>query len=199
MAPAAPATNPGHGESSSGGRRRRAPRTVSRRALLQLLIGVLVVGVIPVLATIHILDSNALENERARADNALRGELQGAGERLGQLAEDASSRADDLAQSSELQHAFIAGDRATIRRIAAQNAGVLFYLRRRRVAGNGPAHALTRAIPFTGNDERIGPVAATIPLARRLAAPLRRAGGNSRAGRLMLVREPSVVGSRQYV
>src|SRR5438046_2722567 len=47
MAPAAPATNPGHGESSSGGRRRRAPRTVSRRALLQLLIGVLVVATIP--------------------------------------------------------------------------------------------------------------------------------------------------------
>src|SRR5262249_59211537 len=52
MAPAAPATNHGHGESSSGGRRRRAARTVSRRALLQLLIGVLVVGVIPVVATV---------------------------------------------------------------------------------------------------------------------------------------------------
>jgi len=199
MAPAAPATNPGHGESSSGGRRRRAPRTVSRRALLQLLIGVLVVGVIPVVATIHILDSNALENERARADNALRGELQGAGERLGQLAEDASNRADDLAQSSELQHAFIAGDRATIRRIAAQNAGVLFYLRRRRVAGNGPAHALTRAISLTVNDERIGTVVATIPLDRRLAARLRRAAGNSRTDRLMIVRERTVVGSGQHV
>ena len=199
MAPAAPATNPGHGESSSGGRRRRAPRTVSRRALLQLLIGVLVVGVIPVLATIHILDSNALENERARADNALRGELQGAGERLGQLAEDASSRADDLAQSSELQHAFIAGDRATIRRIAAQNAGVLFYLRRQRVAGRGPAHALTRAISLTVNGERIGTVVATIPLDRRLAARLRRAAGNSRTDRLMIVRERTVVGSGQHV
>ena len=199
MAPAAPATNPGHGESSSGGRRRRAPRTVSRRALLQLLIGVLVVGVIPVLATIHILDSNALENERARADNALRGELQGAGERLGQLAEDASSRADDLAQSSELQHAFIAGDRATIRRIAAQNAGVLFYLRRQRVAGRGPAHALTRAISLTVNGERIGTVVATIPLDRRLAARLRRSAGKSRTDRLMIVRERTVVGTRQHV
>jgi len=199
MAPAAPATNPGHGESSSDGRRRRAQRTVSRRALLQLLIGVLVVGVIPVLATVHILDSNALENERARADSALRGELQGASERLGQLADDASNRGDDLAQSSELQHAFIAGDRTTIRRIAAQNAGVLFYLRRQRVAGKGPAHALTRAISLTVNGERIGTVVATIPLDRKLAARLRHAAGNSRTDRLMIVRERTVVGTGQHV
>src|SRR5881392_2845042 len=199
MAPAAPATNPGHGESSSGGRRRRAPRTVSRRALLQLLIGVLVVGVIPVLATVHILDSNALENERARTDSALRGELQGASERLGQLADDASNHADDLAQSSELQHAFIAGDRTTIRRIAAQNAGVLFYLRCQRVAGKGPAHALTRSISLTVNGERIGTVVATIPLDRELAAQLRRAAGNSRTDRLMIVRERTVVGTGQHV
>src|SRR5205809_541866 len=199
MAPAAPATNPGHGESSPGGRRRRAPRTVSRRALLQLLVGVLVVGVIPVLATVHILDSNALENERARTDSALRGELQGASERLGQLADDASNRADDLAQSSELQHAFIAGDRATIRRIAAQNAGVLFYLRRQRVAGRGRAHALTRAISLTVNGERIGTVVATIPLDRKLAARLRHAAGNSRTDRLMIVRERTVVGTGQHV
>jgi diguanylate cyclase (GGDEF)-like protein len=199
MAPAAPATNPGHGESSSGGRRRRGPRTVSRRALLQLLIGVLVVGVIPVLATVHILDSNALENERARTDSTLRGELQGAGERLNQLADDASNRADDLAQSSELQHAFIAGDRATIRRIAAQNPGVLFFLRRERVAGKGPAHALTRSISLTVNGKRIGTVVATISLDGRLAAELRRAAGHSRTDRLMTVRERTVVGTGQHV
>ena len=199
MAPAAPATNPGHGESSSGGRRRRAPRTVSRRALLQLLIGVLVVGLIPVLATVHILDSNALDNERARADAALRGELQGAVERLGQLADDASNRADDLAQSSELQHAFIAGDRATIRRIAARNSGVLFYLRRERVAGKGPTHALTRPISLTVNGERIGTVAATISLDRRLAAELRSAAGFSSTDRLMIARERTVVGTGQHV
>jgi diguanylate cyclase (GGDEF)-like protein len=199
MAPAAPATNPGHGESSCGGRRRRAPRTVSRRALLQLLIGVLVVGVIPVLATVHILDSNALENERARADTALRGELQGAGGRLGQLADDASNRADDLAQSSELQHAFIAGDRATIRRIAARNAGVLFYLRRERIAGKRPADALMRSISLTVNGKRIGTVVATIPLDPRLGRRLRRAAGLAPSDRLMIVREHRVIGSRQRV
>ena len=154
---------------------------------------------IPVLATVHILDSNALENERARADSALRGELQGASERLGQLADDASNRADDLAQSSELQHAFIAGDRTTIRRIAAQNAGVLFYLRRQRVAGKGPAHALTRSISLTVNGERIGTVVATIPLDRELAARLRHAAGNSRTDRLIIVRERTAVGTGQHV
>jgi diguanylate cyclase (GGDEF)-like protein len=163
------------------------------------LVGVLVVGVIPVVATVHILDSNALQNERARADTALRGELQSAGDRLGQLADDASNRADDLAQSSSLQHAFIAGDRATIRRIAAQNTGVLFYLRRERVAGKRPAQALTRAISLTVNGERIGTVVATISLNRRLAEQLRRAAGNSRTDRLMIVRAHTVVGTGQHV
>ena len=159
----------------------------------------LVVGVIPVVATVHILDSNALQNEHARADTALRGELQNAGERLGQLADDASNRADDLAQSSQLQHAFIAGDRATIRRIAAQNAGVLFYLRRELVAGRRPAHALTRSISLTVNGERIGTVVGTISLNSRLAEQLRRAAGNSGMDRLMIVRAHTVVGTGQHV
>src|SRR3954447_380676 len=120
MAPAAPAT-PASYDLPSGGRRRRAQRTVSRRALLQLLAGVLVVGVIPVVATVHILSTNALENERARADSSLPLELQGASQELGQLADGASNRADDLAQSAVLQHAFIAGDRATIRRLAKES------------------------------------------------------------------------------
>ncbi|MGN6430655.1 MAG: diguanylate cyclase [Gaiellaceae bacterium] len=167
--------------------------------MLQLLIGVLVVGVIPVVATVHILGSNALQNEQARADTALRGELQSAGERLGQFADDASNHADDLAQSSELQHAFIAGDRATIRRIAAQNAGVLFYLRRERVAGERPAHALTRSISLTVNGARIGTVVATISLNGRLAERLQRAAGNSRTDRLLIVRAHTVVGTGRHV
>src|SRR5256885_613443 len=69
MAPAAPAPSPGH-DPPSGGRRRRGQRGISRRALLQLLAGVLVVGVIPVIATVRILGTNALQNERARADSA---------------------------------------------------------------------------------------------------------------------------------
>src|SRR5213080_3921882 len=145
MAPAAPATSPGH-DPRSDGRRRPAQRTVSRRALLQLLVGVLVVGVIPIVATVHILDANALQNERARTDGALRAQLQGASQELGQLGDDASNRADDLARSP----------------------GVLFYLRRERVAGHRPPVALARSISLTVNGKRIGTVVATIALNRRL-------------------------------
>src|SRR5438477_174237 len=51
MAPAAQAKTPGH-DLPSTGRRHRGQRTISRRALLQLLAGVFVVGAIPVVATI---------------------------------------------------------------------------------------------------------------------------------------------------
>jgi len=198
MAPAAPAKSPAHDESRFRARRHGAQRTVSRRALLQLLIGVFVVGVIPVVATVHILSANALQNERARADSALRTELQGATDRLGQLADDASTRADDLARSPKLQHAFIAGDRAAIGRIAAKNPGVLFYLHRKLVAGERPAHALTRSISLSVDDRQIGTVVATIALNRQLAARLR-AAPHGQSDRLLIVRERTVVGTGQHV
>ena len=160
MARAAPATSPGH-DLPAGGRRRGGQRSISRRALLQLLAGVLVVGVIPVVATVHILGANALQNERARADSALRVELQAAGQELGQLGDDASNRADDLARSPALQHAFIAHDGAAIKRIAAASPGVVFYLGRARVAGARPPVALTRSISLTVNGRRIGTVVAS--------------------------------------
>jgi diguanylate cyclase (GGDEF)-like protein len=166
---------------------------------LQLLAGVLVVGVIPVVATVHILDGNALQNERARADSALRGELQGASQELGQLADDASSRADDLAQSPALQHAFIAGDRPAIRRLAATAPGVLFYLRDDLVAGKRSPDSLSRSISLTVNAKRIGTVVATIPLDRRLAARLRRAAPHGQDDRLLIVRRGRVIGTGRRV
>src|SRR6266536_5654650 len=193
MAPAAPATSPGH-DPPSGDRRRRAQRGLSRRALLQLLAGVLVVGVIPVVATVHILDANAVQNERARADSALRAQLQGASQELGQLGDDASNRADDLARSPALQRAFIAGDRGTIKRIAAGAPGVLFYLRRQHVAGERPPVALARSISLTVNGDRVGTVVATIALNRRLAARLQRAAAHGADDRLLIARASKVVG-----
>jgi diguanylate cyclase (GGDEF)-like protein len=166
---------------------------------LQLLAGVLVVGVIPVIATVHILDANALQNERSRADSALRAQLQGASEELGRLGDDASNRADDLARSPALQHAFIAGDRVTIKRIAAGAPGVLFYLRRAPVAGKRPPVALTRSISLTVNGKRVGAVVATIALNRRLAARLRQASARARSDRLLIVRERAVVGTGERV
>jgi diguanylate cyclase (GGDEF)-like protein len=198
MAPAAPATSPGH-DLPSGGRRRRRQRTVSRRALLQLLAGVLVVGVIPVVATVHILDANALQNERARTDSALRAQLQGASQELGQLGDDASNRADDLARSPILQRAFIAGDRATIKKIASAAPGVLFYLRRERVAGRRAPVALARSISLTVNGERIGRVVATIAVNRRLANRLTRTAAHGPSDRLLIVRKRTVVGTGQHV
>jgi diguanylate cyclase (GGDEF)-like protein len=157
------------------------------------------VGVIPVVATVHILDGNALQNERARANNELRAQLQGASQQLGQLADDASTRADDIARSPALQRAFIAGDQVTIKRIAAGVPGVLFYLRRQRVAGQRPPVALTRSISLTVNGKRIGTIVATIPLNRRLATRLYRNAAHGRHDRLLIVRAGTVVGTGQRV
>jgi diguanylate cyclase (GGDEF)-like protein len=197
MAPAALTTIAGRDPSPQ--RRRRPHGSIPRRSLLQLLAGVLVVGVIPVVATVRILDGNALQNERARADNALRLELQDASQELGQLADDASNRADDLAQSPKLQRAFIAGDRPAIKRLAATAPGVLFYLRDELVAGKRPADALSRSISLTVNAKRVGTVVATIALDRRLAARLRRASAHGRDDRLLIVRRGRVIGTGQRV
>ena len=197
MAPAASATTAGH--DLPGGRPRHAQRTVSRRALLQLLVGVLVVGVIPVIATVHILDGNAVQNERARTDDALRVQLQGASQELGQIADDASNRADDLARRPALQHAFIASDRATLERIAADNPGVLLYLGQHLVAGKRLPASLARSISLTVNGRRIGTVVATINLNQALAARLKRAAGHAKGDRILIVRQNSVVGTGQRI
>jgi diguanylate cyclase (GGDEF)-like protein len=160
---------------------------------------VVVVGVIPVLATVHILDANALQNERARADSALRAELQGASQELGQLADDASNRADDLAQAPALQHAFIARDRPAIKRFAATAPGVLFYLRENLVAGERAPNALSRSISLTVNAKRIGTIVATIPLDRRLATRFRRAAPHGRDDRLLIVRRGMVIGTGRRI
>jgi diguanylate cyclase (GGDEF)-like protein len=158
-----------------------------------------VVGVIPVIATVRILGDNALQNERARADSALRGELQAASQELGQLGDDAANRADDLARSPALQRAFIAHDRATIKRIAAESPGVVFYLGRARVAGARPPVALSRSISLTVNGHRVGTVVATIALNHKLAARLRQAASHAQDDRLLIVHERTVVGTGQHV
>jgi diguanylate cyclase (GGDEF)-like protein len=159
----------------------------------------LVVGVIPVIATVRILGSNALQNERARTDGALRSELQAASQELGRLGDDAANHADDLARSPQVQHAFIARDRAKIKSIAASSPGVVFYLGTERVAGVRPRDALTRSISLTVGDRRIGTVVATIALNHKLAARLRQTSAHAQADRLLIVRERTVVGTGQHV
>src|SRR5712691_4889083 len=97
---------PAAGKPSSARGPRQGRTNVSRRAGLQLLAGVLIVAAIPIVSTVRILTANALRNERAHADAALRTQLQSAVRELGQIGDDASTRIDDLARTRAVQHAF---------------------------------------------------------------------------------------------
>ena len=192
MAPAAAATAPA--EQKSRARRRSGRSSITRRSGLQLLAGLLVAAGIPVVATVRILDSNALSNERARADSALRVELQGAVQTLGRLGDDASNRADDLSRSPVVQRAFLTADRTTLRHLTRKEPGVVFYLQKQRVAGTRPAVALARSVSLTLNGLQVGTVEATVALDRRLSARLLRSAPHSRGDRLVVVRRGVVVG-----
>ncbi len=196
MAPAAAATAPA--EQKSRARRRSGRSSITRRSGLQLLAGLLVAAGIPVVATVRILDSNALSNERARADSALRVELQGAVQTLGRLGDDASNRADDLSRSPVVQRAFLTADRATLRHLTRKEPGVVFYLQKQRVAGTRPAVALARSVSLTLNGLQVGTVEATVALDRRLSARLLRSAPHSRGDRLVVVRRGAVVGGGRF-
>jgi diguanylate cyclase (GGDEF)-like protein len=168
---------------------------VTRRAGLQLLLGVLVVGAIPIVSTARILQSNALRNEQAHTDAALRGELQNALRELSRLGDDASARADDLARSPVVQRALVARDRGELRRLAAANAGASFFVRSTRVAGTARPAVLERSVWLTAGGERIGKVSTTVPLDRRLATRLTRDAPRAQADSLLLTRGAHVLGS----
>ena len=124
---------------------RRNPNTgLSRRSALQLLAGLLVVAGIPVIATVRILDANALRNQKAHADAALTAELQAAGDELRGISDDASTRAADFAGTFQLQRAMLTGNRAEIARLARRQPFVV-YVGGRRVAGRLPRLAITRS------------------------------------------------------
>ena len=72
-------------------RRRQTKPPVTRRSAIQLLIGVLIVGAIPIFSTVRILQANALRNEQARADSALGDQLQNGLRELGRLGDNAST------------------------------------------------------------------------------------------------------------
>jgi diguanylate cyclase (GGDEF)-like protein len=168
-----------------------------RRAGLYLLAGVLVVGAIPVVATVRILEANALRNERTQADTALRGQLQSGLRELARVVDDASTHADDLARSTTVQRAFFTRNRAAMRRLAAREPGIAFRIDGRVVAGSLPAAAIRRSVSLTLNGRRIGELVATVPLDRKLAARLRRYAPHTRGDRLVIVRSGVMVGSGQ--
>jgi diguanylate cyclase (GGDEF)-like protein len=176
-------------------RRRHEKPPVTRRAGLQLLIGVLIVGAIPVVSTARILDANALRNERGRADAALRTELQNALRELGDLGDDASTRAEDLARSPVVQRAMIAGDRATLKRLARVNPGTSFYLHGRRVGGRAGAAAAQRSVWLTVDSSRVGKVVVGVGLDQPLARRLRRHAPHGNSDRLVFAAGGKILGS----
>jgi len=175
-------------------RHRHGKPTVTRRSAVQLLIGVLVVGAIPIVSTARILQANALRNERAHADSALRDELQNGLRELGRLGDDASARVSDLANSPTVQRAVIKRDVATLRRLAAQRPGIAFYLRTKLVAGTQPRDSTQQSLWLTVDGARVARIVASAPLDAQLARRLTRDAPHGRADRLVLVQHGRLVG-----
>jgi GGDEF domain-containing protein len=190
------ATTSGADTQAPARRRRHARPPVSKRSAIQLLIGVLIVGAIPIVSTVRILQANAVRNEQTHADAALRAELQNGLRELGRLGDDAAARGDDLARSPAVQRAVIRHDRAALRRFAADQPGVAFYLRSKRVAGHAFPHSIGRSVWLTVNGSRVARIVSTVPLnaalARRLTLDAPRAPGD----RLVLTRRGRVLGGR---
>src|SRR5919201_6774269 len=136
--------------------RRKVRPSLTRRSGLQLLAVLLIAAGIPVVATVRILDANALRNERARADATLSAELQRASDELGNLADNAATRVDDLANLPALQRAYLKNDRAAVMRIARATPNAVFYLHGRRVSGSIPHVPLKRATALQVNGKVVG-------------------------------------------
>ena len=200
MSSAASTATPGQDETAPSHRRGKASVSVSRRAALPLLVGLLVVAGIPVVATVRILDASALRNERARADASLQTQLQQAGDTLQGLADNASSHADDLSRSPALQRAFLTNDRATIAAIARKNPGAAFYLHGPRVAGPTPRDGITRSTSLAfANGVTVGRVVETLPLGGKLAKRLLGSTTHAHADRLLITRNGVALGSGERV
>src|ERR1051325_2106183 len=195
MSSAAPVASAG--EQSAATPRRRARPSLTRRSGLQLLAGLLVAAGIPVIATVRILDANAVRNERAHADFVLSTKLQGAGDELRAISDNAASRIDDLAQSYAVQRAYLTNNRAAIKRIARKTPNAVFDFKGERIAGSVPLVPLKRATSLTHNGKDYGPVVATIGFDHRLLLRLRKAAGFAPSDRLVAVRAGQVVGSTQ--
>ena len=194
-----PAANPAVDRQASTRRRRHAGPPVTRRSALQLLVGVLIVGAIPIVSTVRILQANAVHDERARTDAALRSELQNGLRELSRLDDDAAARADDLARSPAVQRAVIRGDVPALRRIAAAHPGVSISLRAKLVAGRRWPGSLGRSVWLTVDGRRVAKVISSVPLNPALARRLTRDAPRDRGDRLVLASHGRVLGGRKLV
>ncbi|MFL5920759.1 MAG: diguanylate cyclase [Gaiellaceae bacterium] len=180
-------------------RRRHAQSPVTRRSALQFLIGVLIVGAIPIVSTIRILQDNALRNEQGHADAALRAELQNGLRELSGLGDNAAAQAGDLARSPAVQRAVITRDVTRLKRVAAEHPGVAFYLRTRLAAGRPRRGSLGRSVWLTVNGTRVAKIVSSVPLDAALARRLTRDAPRGAADRLVLARRGRVLGGRTFV
>src|SRR5689334_13554184 len=193
MSSAAPAASPAERPSASP--RRRVRPSLTRRSGLQLLAALLLAAGIPVIATVRILDANALRNERARADSALSAELQSASNELRNRSDNAATRVSELAQSYVVQRAFLTNDLAAVKRIARRTPNAVFYLHGRRVAGAIPQVPVKRATSLVLNNKVVGRLVATIGFDQNLMRQLSQAAGLAREDRLLAARGGTVIGS----
>jgi diguanylate cyclase (GGDEF)-like protein len=193
MSPVASATTPARDQPTRSPRRDK--NFVTKRAALQLLAGLLVVAGIPVVATVRILDANALRNERARADAALQVQLQQAGQTLQTMSDNAAGRAEDLSRSPVLQQAFLTQNRQTIAGLARRNPSMVFYLRGERVAGTVRRPALTRSVSLALNGVTVGRVVSQLPVGNGLAKRILKNAAHGPHDRLLVVHNGHAVGS----
>jgi diguanylate cyclase (GGDEF)-like protein len=194
MSPAASAASATPGQETTRRPRRGRP-PLARRAGIQLIVGVLIVGAIPIASTVRILDANALRNERAHADTALRTQLQSGLNELSALDDRTSNRAADLARSPDVQRAFIAPSPATLARIASQEPGVSFVLKGRRMGAVPTRDTLERSVWLTVDGRRIGKVVAVETLDQRLSRNMTQHAPHSAGDRLVLVEHGRLLGS----
>ena len=178
-------------------RRRHAQPPVSRRSAVQLLVGVLIVGAIPIISTVRILQANAVRSAEAHADATLRVELQSGLRELGRLGDGAAARADDAARSPSVQRAVVAHDASTLRRFAAAHPGVAFYLGSRLVAGRPARNSLARSVWLTSEGRRVARIVSNVPLAPALARRLTRDAPRGLSDHLVLTRHGRVIGGRR--
>jgi diguanylate cyclase (GGDEF)-like protein len=152
-----------------------------------------------VVATVRILDANALRSEKAHADTALQLQLQNAANELRGISDDASARVTDLSNSYAVQRAFLTNDRATIRRVARTHRGIAFFLRGQHVAGPVHKGGITRSTSLILDRARVGQVMASLPFDQTLLKRLQQTSTRGTGDRLLFVRNGAVIGSGQQV
>jgi diguanylate cyclase (GGDEF)-like protein len=193
------AATPAVNRQAHGRRRRHAQPPVSKRAAAQLLAGILIVGAIPIISTVRILQANAVRSAEAHADVALRIELQSGLREVSSLGNGAAAHADDVARSPAVQHAVIARDVRGLKRFATVHPGVAFYLGTRLAAGRVAPNSITRSVWLTIDGRRVSRIVSSVALDAALSRRLTRDSPRGLGDRLVLTSHGRVIGGRNLV